>query len=187
VGDPLRLGVEATGPTGQVAARPLGRRTDGGGVEDHDVGEPTLTELSPVAQPVQPSRYVAQQRDGLLERQEMTVAHGLAHEEGGVGGAAHHVEVGAGVRPADHHTGIPPHVGPQPPAVVGLPPFGRPETGAEAVGHHDVEQRVERRLPPLGRHVAHRAPFVGGRLGGERLVEPEDLPVGQRAEQTGVG
>ena len=62
-------------------------------------------------------------------------------------GAAHHVEVRAGVGAADHRARIAPHVDAH------LPRLGRlraaevgAQAGAQLVGDHDVEERVERRL-----------------------------------------
>ena len=82
--------------------------------------------------------------DGLLQREHAELADAVGQQRGAVDGAAHHVEVGAGVGAADHGARVAPHLGAEPPVGLGVLQARRPQPGAELVGDDDVEQHVER-------------------------------------------
>ena len=123
---------------------------------------------------------------GLLHRDELAAAQAVAEEGGRVVGAAHAVEVGAGVGAADHGPRVAPDRGAHRPrglvAVVGV----GPQHGAQVVGQHDVEQGVEGRGAALGGDVGHAA--EGAAVVGRRVGVADDVgaPVGQAAEHPGL-
>ena len=93
--------------------------------------------------------------------------------------------MGAGIGPAHDGAGVLPHPGPQLPVRLGLRD-GRPQPGAQVVGDHHVEQRVEGVLARVADDVAHRPALVGGVGGTERLVDDQVLPPGQGADDAGL-
>ena len=56
---------------------PTGRR-----VEHHEVGVPALGDAPAPAQPVEPGGHVGEQVDGLLEREQLALAHRCAEQRG---------------------------------------------------------------------------------------------------------
>src|SRR5918995_544912 len=81
---------------------------DGLGIEHDEVGVEALTHQTPVAQPEQLRRRLRDEVDGFLHRNELAAADHVGEEHGRIRGAAHAVEVRAGVGPADEDVRVPP-------------------------------------------------------------------------------
>src|SRR5205807_8834814 len=103
----------------QVITGPLLPVPDPRRIEEHEVGGPPLGDAAAVAQAVGAGGDVAQLGDRILEGDHLVRADAVGQEGGGVDGATHHVDVGAGVGAADHRARVPPDLGPQ------LPVLGR--------------------------------------------------------------
>ena len=142
---PTRAGGEARGVAGQVARpawRPRSRRCSGSNTTRSAIA--ALAEHAAVAQAEQLGRRLGDELHRPLERARAAAAEAVAEEAGGVGRAAHAVEVGAGVGAAEHGAAgrpTPRRRSSQRRAVVVL--RHRPQHRAQVVGDHDVEQRVE--------------------------------------------
>ena len=183
-----RLGDDAARAAGQVV---VGALADGptvrGSKHTRSANAPGR-DAAAVAQAVEAGRLVGEQAHGLLER-EVAVAHRVADHERGVRGAAHHVEVRAGVGAADHRPRVAPHVDAHLPGLFGL---GAAEVGAQAgaqlVGDDDVEERVERRLALFLRRCRRSCRPSNARVSGVNAFDDlEALPAGEVREHAGLG
>ena len=158
------------------------------GSNTHEVGRPAGLDAAALAQAVEASGDVGDPVDGLLQRDHAELADAVGQQRGAVDRAAHHVEVGAGVGSADDGARVAPHLGAELPVRLGVLQARRSETGAELVGHDDVEQHVERVevAAAVVDDLADRAALVRLVLGRERLDDLEALPVREAAEQPGL-
>src|SRR5205085_1195172 len=79
-----------------------------------------LEALAALDEPVQPRRYRCEEVDGLLERQELALAHRGPEQRRRVIEGCQQVQVGAGVRSADHRARVAPDIDPRLPVIVRL-------------------------------------------------------------------
>ena len=157
------------------------------GIEQHDVGVKALGDAAPALEAEQPGGGLGQMADGVLEGGELPAPQAVVDPRGGVAGAGHAVEMGAGVAAADHHRRMLPGLGPQPPALRVVVGGGGPQHGAQIVGQADVHQAEEVPLAALPGDVAHPAALealVGGREG---VADAVAGPAGEAAEHARVG
>ncbi len=74
-----------------------------------------------------------------VPRHQPASPEAVGEERGGVGRAAHAVEVGAGIGPAEHHVRVVPQAAAQAPRLVVVVRRHRPQHGAQVVVEHDVD------------------------------------------------
>ena len=121
------------------------------GIEHDDVGMPTLGDPASLGEAEQAGRYVGEVTNGVLHRRELTAAQTVGQPGGGVRRSGHAIEMGAGVRTADHHVGVFPRLGPETPRLGVVVGRQRPPDGLEVVVEGDLDHRVE---GPLARSRA---------------------------------
>ncbi len=126
------------------------------------------------------------QAHGLLEPEQLPAAQAVGQERGRVRGAAHPVEVRAGVGTTDQHPVVLPDLGPQLPRVGVVVGRRRPEHRAEVVRDHDVEERVERLHAALGRDVADRPAAQALVLRRVGVADHVAAPPGEPAHDAGL-
>ena len=90
--------------------------------------------------------------------------------------------MGAGVRAADDGARVGPHLGARPPVGRVVTGQRRAPPGAQLVGDHDVQQRVERLATSGGGDLADAAARRVGVLGRERLGDEQPVPLGEAAQ-----
>src|SRR5205814_959042 len=103
------FGVEAAGAGGEVGSRALLVVADFVGVEEDEVGGPAFGYAAAVAEAVEAGGDVGELVDRLFEGDYLLLADAVGEEGGRADGAAHHVEVGAGVGAPDDRSGVTPH------------------------------------------------------------------------------
>ena len=167
VPDADRLGVQPAGAARQVVAGAHGAVADGGRVEHDHVGERPRRQATAVAQPVEAGRDVGQQPHRLLPTEQAAGPHPVAQHGGRVDGAAHGVEVGAGIGAAHDRPRVLPGLRPAAPS----PPRTRGWAGeARCAARRPPPRRAARRTAPRRApgHLAHRAAFERRRSPGRR-------------------
>ena len=180
------IGVQPGAVAGQVVLQEELAGPDRLGVEDDEVGVPALGDPAALHEAEEPGRYVGHVGDGTLHGGQLLAAQAVGQPLGGVAGAGHPVEVGAGVRTADHHVVVVPGCLAHDPAGRVVVGGARPQHGAQVVGQHDVQQRVEVSLAPFTGDVSYQAtlqPLVGLRVG---VADPVQPPAGESREHAGV-
>ncbi len=156
--DADRIGDEPRAAAGEIVDERRRFRADRLGVEDEQVGEVALRDLTAVTDSEQRGRLGGHHLDRALEADQLAVTQAVAEKGGRVIRPAHPVEVRAGIGTADHGAGVLPDLDPRPPrGVVAVGGLG-PEHRSEVVGDDQVEERVEGGLVLLGGDRAHVAP-----------------------------
>ena len=152
--------------------------------------KPPGDQPAPVAQPVETGRDVGQQPHRLLPAEQPPRPHPVAQHGGRVDGAAHGVEVGAGVGAAHDGPRVLPDLRPAAPS----PPRTRRWAAADPVRRPSAtttSSRASKGSMPRSRgHVADRPAFELRVLGGERLVDDQPVPhrqVPQNPRLVGLG
>ena len=152
------------------------------GVEDDDVGECAGHEPAPVPQAVEAGRDVGQLAHGLLPAEEPAGADAVAQHGRGVDGAAHGVEVGPGVGPADDGPRVEPRLQPGAPS----PRRTRRWAGAGRCAGGPPPRRRGGRRTARRRDARATSPTADpssvGVLRGERLLQDETVPHGEVPE-----
>ncbi len=147
---------------------------------------PAFGDAAALLQPVQPGGHVGDQPDRLFKRHHLVLAHAVAEQRRRVDRAAHHVEMRACVRAADHRVPVLPHLGARLPVRLVVAERPRREPGSQLVGDHDVEQRVERLFASGLGDLSDGAAGRVGVLWGESLDEDQPFPIGKAAKDSGL-
>ena len=152
-------------PSGQVAHERGRLAADRVGIEHDEIGERAFDERAAVAQPrTARAAFPVMAWTAHSSDTSCAAAQRVGEELRGIRAAAHAVEVRTGVAAAEEHVGVVPERAPQRPVGVVVVGRARPQHGAQVVGDHDVDQRVERVVvASLGGDVAHDASGSGPR------------------------
>ena len=134
--------VETAEPTGQIVAPTNRALRHARRIEEAQVGPPSFSDATALAQPVEPRRRVGEALHRYFDRYLTAVAREL-EIGGGVVVRRQDVEMGSGIGRTDHHARIAPQLLAHRPQRRIVANRARCHAGAQFVGDHEIEQQVE--------------------------------------------